>query len=68
MLVRDKLFIGGAWLAPSGRQTIEVHNAGSGAVMGKVPLGDEQDVERAVSAARSALQGWSATPADARAG
>jgi betaine-aldehyde dehydrogenase len=67
MLLRDRLFIGGEWLAPSGRQTIDVHNAGSGEVMGRVPLGDESDVERAVSAARNALAAWSETPAEKRA-
>ena len=34
MLLRDKLFIGGAWVAPSGKETIDVHNAGTGEVMG----------------------------------
>jgi aldehyde dehydrogenase (NAD+) len=67
MLVRDKLFIGGGWVAPSGKQTIEVHNAGSGEVMGRVPLADEKDVDRAVVAARSALVAWTATPAETRA-
>jgi acyl-CoA reductase-like NAD-dependent aldehyde dehydrogenase len=68
MLVRDRLFIGGAWVAPSGKQSIEVHNAGNGEVMGKVPLADEKDVDRAVAAARAALEQWSSTGADARAG
>jgi betaine-aldehyde dehydrogenase len=67
MFIRDKFFIGGAWVAPSGKQTIEVHNAGNGAVMGRVPLADEKDVDRAVSAARSALDSWSSTPAQTRA-
>src|SRR5688572_7982426 len=67
MLVRDQLFIGGAWVAPSGKQSIEVHNAGSGEVMGKVPLADETDVDRAVAAARSALEEWSQTPREKRA-
>ena len=66
MLLRDQLFIGGAWVAPSGRETIEVHNAGNGQVMGRVPLGDVKDVERAVAAARSALDSWSATPPEQR--
>jgi aldehyde dehydrogenase (NAD+) len=66
MLLRNQLFIGGAWVAPSGRETIEVHNAGNGQVMGRVPLGDAQDVERAVAAARSALDSWSATPPEQR--
>jgi aldehyde dehydrogenase (NAD+) len=67
MLVRDQLFIGGTWVAPSGKQSIEVHNAGSGEVMGKVPLADETDVDRAVSAARVALQDWSQTSKETRA-
>jgi aldehyde dehydrogenase (NAD+) len=67
MFIRDKLFIGGAWVAPSGKQSIEVHNAGNGEVMGKVPLADEKDVERAVAAARAALEEWSSTRADTRA-
>jgi len=66
MLNRDKFFIDGAWVAPSGSETIEVHNAGNGEVMGRVPLGDEKDVERAVAAARAALEGWSNTPPDSR--
>jgi len=66
MLLRDRLFIDGAWVAPSGKQTIDVHNAGNGEVMGRVPLGDDQDVERAVSAARSALEPWSATTPEQR--
>ena len=66
MLLRDRLFIDGAWVAPSGKQTIDVHNAGNGEVMGRVPLADDQDVERAVAAARSALEAWSATTAEQR--
>jgi betaine-aldehyde dehydrogenase len=68
MLVKDKLFIGGAWVTPSGRQTIEVYNAGTGEVLVKIPLGDEKDVDLAVSAARSALEGWSGASPEWRAG
>ncbi|MGA7983786.1 MAG: aldehyde dehydrogenase family protein [Burkholderiales bacterium] len=64
---RDKFYIGGHWVAPSGKQTIEVHNAGSGEVMGKVPAGDDKDADAAVAAARAALEGWSHTPAEKRA-
>jgi aldehyde dehydrogenase (NAD+) len=67
MLIRDRFFIGGAWVAPSSQKTIDVHNAGNGAVMGRVPLGDDKDVERAVSAARAALDAWSTTPPAQRA-
>ena len=30
MFIRDKLFIGGVWVAPSAKQTIDVFNAGNG--------------------------------------
>jgi betaine-aldehyde dehydrogenase len=68
MLMRDRLFIGGAWVAPSGNQTIEVHNPGNGTVLGRVVLGDERDVDAAVSAARAAFEDWSVSPAEWRAG
>ena len=67
MINRDKFFIGGAWVAPSTSETIDVHNAGTGEVMGKVPAGGEKDIEAAVAAARAALEGWSATPVEKRA-
>jgi len=67
MIVRDKFFIDGRWVAPSSTEAIEVHNAGSGEVMGTVPAGGEQDIDAAVTAARAAFDGWSATPAAKRA-
>jgi acyl-CoA reductase-like NAD-dependent aldehyde dehydrogenase len=67
MLNRDKLFIGGQWVAPSSRDTIDVHNAGTGAVMGKVPAGTGKDIDAAVAAARAAFEGWSRTPVEKRA-
>jgi acyl-CoA reductase-like NAD-dependent aldehyde dehydrogenase len=67
MLMRDKFFIGGQWVAPSTQESIEVHNAGTGEVMGKVPAGSERDIDAAVAAAHAALEGWSRTPADKRA-
>jgi len=67
MLNRDKLFIGGQWVAPSSRDTIDVHNAGTGEVMGKVPAGTGKDIDAAVAAARAAFEGWSRTPVEKRA-
>ena len=67
MLVRDKLFIGGQWVAPSGKETIDVHNAGTGEVMGRIPAAGEKDAAAAVGAARAALEGWSQTPVEKRA-
>jgi aldehyde dehydrogenase (NAD+) len=67
MQIRDKLFIGGQWVAPCGRETIDVHNAGNGAVMGRVPAAGERDVDAAVKAARAALDAWSAASPATRA-
>src|SRR3954467_2894363 len=67
MLVRDKFYIGGQWVAPSGAQTIDVHNAGSGEVMGRIPAGTEKDIDAAVAAARGALESWSETTTEKRA-
>jgi acyl-CoA reductase-like NAD-dependent aldehyde dehydrogenase len=67
MLMRDKFFIGGRWLAPSGKDSLEVHNAGTGEVLGRIPAGNEKDIDAAVAAARGALAGWSATAAEQRA-
>jgi len=67
MINRDKFFIGGQWVAPSSKETIEVHNAGTGAVMGSVPAGGEADINAAVAAARGALEAWSKTPVEKRA-
>jgi len=67
MINRDKFFIDGAWVAPSTTESIDVHNAGTGEVMGKVPAGGEKDIVSAVAAARAALEAWSATPVEKRA-
>jgi betaine-aldehyde dehydrogenase len=66
MLIRDRFFIGGQWLAPSGSEAIEVHNAGTGEVMGRVPAGTEKDIDAAVAAARGAFESWSQLPAERR--
>jgi betaine-aldehyde dehydrogenase len=67
MLNRDKLYIGGQWVAPSASETIDVHNAGNGEVMGRVPAGSERDADAAVNAARQAFAEWSQTAVEKRA-
>jgi betaine-aldehyde dehydrogenase len=67
MLMRDRFFIDGSWVAPKESGVIDVHNAGTGEVMGRVPAGGPKDVEAAVAAARAALDGWRDTPAEKRA-
>jgi acyl-CoA reductase-like NAD-dependent aldehyde dehydrogenase len=67
MLIKDKLFIGGQWTSASGREMIDVHNAGNGEVMGRIPAAGEKEVDAAVRAARAAFEAWAATPAATRA-
>jgi acyl-CoA reductase-like NAD-dependent aldehyde dehydrogenase len=57
-----KVFIGGAWSLPSGDATIDVVNPATGEVVGSVGECSPGDVDRAVGAARDALESWAATP------
>jgi aldehyde dehydrogenase (NAD+) len=56
------LYIGGEWVAPTSTETIPVENPATEEVIGHVPAGTAADVDRAVSAARAAFDGWAATP------
>jgi aldehyde dehydrogenase (NAD+) len=67
MILRDKLYIAGQWVAPSTQETIDVHSAGTGEVMGKVPAAGDRDIDAAVRAARAAFDGWSQLPVAKRA-
>src|ERR1043166_10091092 len=66
--VRDKVFIGGEWVEPSGGERIEVVNATTEEVMGSIPACSSEDADRAVAAAREAFDSWSQTPREERAG
>src|SRR2546421_5445797 len=67
MLTKEKLYIAGQWVSPSGRESIDVHNAGNGEVMGRIPAALERDADAAVRAARAAFESWASTPAATRA-
>ena len=67
MRAREQLYIGGKWVASSGRGSIEVIDAATEEPIGSVPRGDEEDVDRAVQAAARAFESWSATPVAERA-
>ncbi len=67
MQVRDKLYVNGLWAAPKGDKSIDVINASTEEVMGRVPEGTAADVDAAVAAARTAFDAWAATPASERA-
>ena len=65
-LRKHEMFIGGEWTPGAGGDAQEIVNPATGKVIAHVPKGTEQDVERAVNAARKAFDaGWSdSTPRD----
>ena len=67
MRAREQLYIGGKWVAPSGRGSIDVIDAATEEVVGRIPSGNEEDVDRAVQAAARAFESWAATPVAERA-
>jgi aldehyde dehydrogenase (NAD+) len=64
---RDKVYIDGAWVPSTGKGTIDVVNSTTEEVMGRVPAGTAEDVDKAVSAARRAFESWSSTSVEERA-
>jgi len=66
LIVRDTIYIDGAWVASDGKETIEVENPATEQVIGRIPSGTASDVDKAVLAARAALPGWSATSPEER--
>ena len=65
-IVRDKLYIGGEWVESTGSGTIEVLDSTTEEVIGKVPEGRADDVDRAAKAAREAFEVWSQVPLEDR--
>jgi betaine-aldehyde dehydrogenase len=61
MRVYDKLYIDGAFVAPDKSAQIDVINASTEEVMGKIPEGSAVDVDKAVKAAQRAFVTWSQT-------
>jgi betaine-aldehyde dehydrogenase len=60
-----KNFIGGELVDPAEGQTEEVVNPATTEVIGEAPLSTEEDVNRAVAAARKAFDGgWATTPGE----
>jgi aldehyde dehydrogenase (NAD+) len=65
--VRDKLYINGEWVDPTGSETIDVVNSTTEDVIGRIPQGTPEDVDKAVAAAREAFESWSQTSLKERA-
>src|SRR5580704_2403694 len=66
MIVRDSLYIEGAWVPSSGRETLDVIDSTTEEVFARIPAGNPSDIDRAVQAASRAFPGWAATSAKDR--
>ena len=66
MQVRDKIYVDGAWVPSTGAQTLSVINSSTEEVMGTIPEGTPEDVQKAVAAAKAAFPSWAATPREER--
>ena len=66
--VHDRLYVNGEWVEPAGEGTLDVINSTTEEVMGRIPEGTPEDVNRAVASARAAFDSWSVTSAAERAG
>jgi len=67
MLVKDRFYIAGQWQEPKGTDTMEVVNPATEEPVARVAMGNREDVDRAVAAARAAFDGWSQTAPEQRA-
>src|SRR3989442_1756639 len=66
-IVRDRLYIGGEWVEPHGDGSFDVIDSTTEQVIGQIPAGDVEDLDRAVAAARAAFEQWSQVPPHERA-
>ncbi|MCC5965479.1 MAG: aldehyde dehydrogenase family protein [Natronohydrobacter sp.] len=57
-----RFYINGAWITPSGTQTMPILNPATNGQIGRLTLGNAADVDRAVAAARAAFETWGFAP------
>jgi aldehyde dehydrogenase (NAD+) len=55
MIVRDRLYVGGDWVAPSDPNLLEIRSPHDRSVLGRVAQAAPKDVDAAVAAARAAF-------------
>ncbi|PHR62522.1 MAG: aldehyde dehydrogenase family protein [Robiginitomaculum sp.] len=61
MKTLDKFYIDGKWVSPAGDKTMDVINPANEEVCAKLSMGNAEDVDMAVAAARKAFASWSKT-------
>ena len=65
---RSEVYINGNWVSTSGKGQIDVINPATEELIGSVPVGDANDVNDAVAAARAAFPSWSQSTVEERQG
>ncbi len=66
MRTYEQLYIDGAWVSPAGTDVLEVTDSTSEELFASIPAGTPADVDRAVTAARSAFPAWAEESAPER--
>lgn len=67
MIEHSTIYLDGAWIEPSGTELLDVVNPATEEPVARIRLGGPDDVDAAVTAARSALSEWATTPPGQRA-
>lgn len=67
-MIEYNLYIDGKWTDSSGSERIEVENPATRKIIGSVPRGTKEDVDKAVAAAKKAFPHWAGLPAAERSG
>ncbi len=63
---REELYIGGKWISPNGKGSIEVMNPTTEEIIGMVPIGNSEDLDLAIKSARDAFISWSDSSIETR--
>lgn len=66
MVQQTKFYIDGAWVDPIGTGTLDVLNPATEQPIGTIALGNEEDVNRAVAAAKAAFETFSKSSVEER--
>ena len=67
MITYDRHYFDGVWQPSTGTETIDVISSATEQVVGRVPRGTSDEVDRAVEAARRGFESWSRMPVEERA-
>ncbi|MBO6756933.1 MAG: NAD-dependent succinate-semialdehyde dehydrogenase [Roseibium sp.] len=66
LLMKQAVFINGAWLPADSGETLDVTNPATGAVIGTIPNCGRSETARAIEAAHLAFKDWKTLTAEAR--